>query len=72
MLKEEVVKAAEGGKFHVYAIKTIDEGIELLTGVPAGETGEDETYPEDTVNYLVDKRLREQAETMKSYYGQNS
>ena len=72
MLKEEVVKAAEEGKFHVYAIKTIDEGIELLTGVPAGETGEDDTYPEGTVNYLVDKRLREQAESMKSYYGQNS
>jgi predicted ATP-dependent protease len=72
MLKEEVVKAAEEGKFHVYAIKTIDEGIELLTGVPAGEPGEDDTYPEGTVNYLVDKRLREQAETMKSYYGQNS
>jgi predicted ATP-dependent protease len=72
MLKQEVVQAAEEGKFHVYAIKTIDEGIELLTGVPAGEIGKDDTYPEDTVNYLVDKRLREQAESMKSYYGRNS
>jgi predicted ATP-dependent protease len=69
MLREDVVKAVEDGKFHVYSVKTIDQGIELLTGVPAGKAGEDETYPEGTVNYLVDKRLREQAETMKSYYG---
>ncbi len=72
MLKQEVVEAAEEGKFHVYAIKSIDEGIELLTGVPAGEAGKDDTYPEDTVNYLVNERLKEQAESMKSYYGRNS
>ena len=72
MLKQEVVEAAEEGKFHVYAIKTIDEGIELLTGVTAGEAGKDDTYPEDTVNYLVNQRLKEQAESMRSYYGRNS
>ncbi|MFQ5873390.1 MAG: Lon protease family protein, partial [Dehalococcoidia bacterium] len=67
MLREEVVKAAEEGSFHIYAVKTIDEGIEILTGVPAGETQEDNTYPKGTVNHLVDERLREQAKSMKGY-----
>jgi predicted ATP-dependent protease len=39
MFKEEVVKAVEEGTFHIYAVKTIDEGIEILTGVPAGKKG---------------------------------
>ena len=72
MLREDVVEAAAEAKFHIYSVNTIDEGIELLTGVPAGETQEDGTYPEGTVNYLVDTRLREQAESMKSYSGRDS
>ncbi|MFQ5933588.1 MAG: Lon protease family protein, partial [Dehalococcoidia bacterium] len=67
MLKEEVIQAAEQGRFHIYAVKTIDEGVEILTGEPAGERREDGTYPEGTINRLVDKRLRDQAESMKSY-----
>ena len=72
MLKEDVVKAVEEGKFHIYAVRTIDEGIDLLTGVPAGEVQEDGTYPEGTVNHLVNTRLQEQAESMKSYSRHNS
>ncbi len=71
MLRADVVKAAEEDKFHIYAVATIDEGIELLTGVPAGEQKEDGAYPEGTVNCLVDQRLREQAVSMKGYYGRN-
>jgi lon-related putative ATP-dependent protease len=67
MLKEEVVDAIKGGKFHIYPVKTIDEGIEVLTGVPAGELGEDGTYPADTINYLVQRRLDELAEISKEY-----
>jgi len=67
MLKEEVVEAIKGGKFHVYPVKTIDEGIEVLTGVPAGELGDDGAYPEGTVNYLAQKRLDELAEISKEY-----
>ena len=67
MLKEEVVEAIKGGKFHVYPVKTIDEGIEALTGVPAGELGDDGAYPEGTVNYLAQKRLDELAEISKEY-----
>lgn len=69
MLKEEIVEAAKAGKFRIYPVNSIDEGIEVLTGVPAGKRKEDGTYPEGTVNYLVDKRLREMAETIKEYSG---
>ena len=44
--------------FHIYAIKTINEGIEILTGVPAGEKGKDGKFPFGTVNYLVSEKLR--------------
>ncbi|MCD4687812.1 MAG: AAA family ATPase [Desulfuromonadaceae bacterium] len=62
MLKQEVVDAVASEKFHVWAVSDIDQGIELLTGVPAGEPLEDGTWPEGTVNYLVNKRLLEMAE----------
>ncbi|WP_243669402.1 hypothetical protein [Methanoculleus chikugoensis] len=48
-------------------MRTIDEGIEILTGVPAGVRRDDGTYEEGTVNYLVDRRLREMAETMRGF-----
>ncbi|MCS7206837.1 MAG: AAA family ATPase [Dehalococcoidia bacterium] len=59
MLKEEVVEAVRQGKFHIWAVRTVDEGISILTGVPAGERGADGSFPPDTVNGRVDKRLRE-------------
>jgi predicted ATP-dependent protease len=67
MLKEEMVEAGEKGLFTIYPVKTIDEGIEVLTGVPAGKLKEDGTYPEGTVNYLVDRRLREMAEKLREF-----
>ena len=67
MLKEEVVEAIKEGKFHIYPVKTIDEGIEVLTGVPAGELGDEGTYPEGTVNYLAQSRLDELAKISKEY-----
>jgi lon-related putative ATP-dependent protease len=67
MLREDVVQAIKEGKFSIYAVKTIDEGIEILTGVPAGERHADSTYPEGTVNHLVDKRLRDYAKKLKGY-----
>ena len=67
MLKEEIVEAAKAGKFRIYPVKTIDEGIEVLTGVPAGQRGEDGKFPKGTVNFLVDRRLRELAETYKEF-----
>jgi predicted ATP-dependent protease len=65
MLKEELVEAVGTGKFHVWAVRTSDEGIEILTGVPAGERQADGTYPEGSVNNLVGKRLDELAKALR-------
>jgi lon-related putative ATP-dependent protease len=65
MLREDIVEAVRAKKFHIWAVSTIDEGIEILTGVPAGERGRDGKFPEGTINYLVDQRLREFAECLK-------
>ena len=67
MLRDDVVEAVRGGRFHIHAVKTIDEGIEVLTGVPAGERQPDGSYAEGTVNYLVDSRLRELAESLRGF-----
>ena len=58
MLNQQVADAVEKGKFHIYSIKTIDEGIEILTGVPAGKRDENGCYPENTVHYLVNEKLK--------------
>ncbi|GAB7027755.1 Lon protease family protein [Geotalea toluenoxydans] len=65
MLSDEVVEAVKEGKFHIWSVESIDQGIELLTGVPAGELLADGTYAEGTINGMVDKRLREMQEKMK-------
>ena len=64
------VEAVRKGQFHIYSASNIDEGIEILTGVPAGERQEDGTYPEGTINYLVDKNLREMAERLRGFYSE--
>lgn len=58
-LKDEVIEAVRDGMFSIYAISHIDEGIEILTGIPAGELEEDGQYPEGTINYLVNEKLIE-------------
>lgn len=67
MLREDVIEAVKEGKFHIYPVKTIDEGIEILTGVKAGERKEDGTFEEDTVNYLVDQELQRLAKSWKAF-----
>lgn len=67
MLRTEVVEAVKQGKFHIHPIKTIDQGIEILTGVKAGERKEDGTFEEGTVNFLVDKQLKAYAEGWKGF-----
>ena len=67
MLKEEVVNAVKEGKFHILPVKTIDEGIEILTGVKTGTKRPDGTYEEGTVNFKVDKWLRETADKLKGF-----
>jgi predicted ATP-dependent protease len=70
MLREEVVDAVKQGKFHMFSARTIDEGIEILTGTPAGERQKGGTFPEGTVNCLVDKRLKDMAERLKGFYAE--
>lgn len=67
MLREDVIGAVEEGQFHIYPVSTIDEGIEVLTGVEAGEQQPDGTFPEGTVNRAVQERLRELAEKVKEF-----
>ena len=67
MLKEEVVEAIKEGRFHIYHVKTIDEGIEVLTGARAGERLPDGSFEDGTINNLVQKRLSEMAELVKEY-----
>ena len=69
MLKEEIIEAVKAGKFNIYSAKTIDEGIEFLTGTKAGERSADGTFEEGTVNYLVDKQLTVMAAKLKEYPG---
>lgn len=57
-LNDEVIKAVKDGMFHIYAIKNVDEGIELLTGVPAGKKNKNGEYPAGSVNYLVNEKLK--------------
>jgi predicted ATP-dependent protease len=59
MLKDEIIQAVKENKFHVYAVKSIEEGIELLSGVPAGTPDKDGKYPEGTVFSRVEKKLME-------------
>jgi lon-related putative ATP-dependent protease len=67
MLREHVVEAVSQGKFHIFPIATIDQGIALLTGIEAGERQPDGTYPEDTINRAVQNRIRELAEKAKAF-----
>ena len=64
MLREDVVEAIKEGKFHIYPVNTIDEGIEVLTGKPAGELDEQGKYPEGTINNMVQRKLDEMAEKL--------
>ncbi len=59
MLKDEVVEAVKQKKFHIYAVKTVDEGIEILTGVKAGKLKPDGTFEKNSINYRIDLRLRD-------------
>jgi lon-related putative ATP-dependent protease len=72
MLKQEVVHAVEEGKFHIYAVNHVDEGMEVLTGLPMGQRSESGNYPEGTVNSLVEKQLDRFASVQKSFINRNN
>lgn len=67
MLRDDVIEAVKNGMFHIYPVETIDEGIEILTGVKAGKRLKNGEFEPGTVNYLVDKRLREISKALKKF-----
>ena len=67
VLRKDVVRAVAEGRFHIWPVRTVDEGIALLTGVPAGEMDDKGGYPEGTVNFLVDRKLRSLAEGIRAF-----
>jgi ATP-dependent Lon protease len=64
MLRKDVTAAVSRGRFHVYPIKKVEDGIEILTGKPAGVRGKNGQYPRGSVNHLVDRRLEDMSRKM--------
>ena len=64
-LSEEIVEAVKNKKFHIYAISNIEEGIEILTGVPAGKKDVNGKFPAGSINYLAYEKLKKYAEISK-------
>lgn len=67
MLRQDVVEAVGAGQFHIYPVETVDQGIELLTGLPAGERDEAGNYPEGSFNALAEARLAGMAESWLAF-----
>jgi predicted ATP-dependent protease len=59
MLKQEVIDAVAQGLFSIYAVETVDQTLELLTGNSAGTIDKDGNYPEDSINFKAISRLKE-------------
>lgn len=64
-LSDEVIDSVKEGKFHIYAISSLDEGIEILTGVPAGTKNKDGKYPAGTIKYLAYEKLKQYNENIQ-------
>ncbi len=67
MLRSDVIQAVESGQFHIYPVETIDQGMEILTDRTAGEADESGAYPQDTINYEVQKKLHELSEKRRLF-----
>lgn len=67
MLREDVVRACSEGRFHIHAVESIDQGLEILTGLPAGAADESGVYPAGTINRMVADRLADFAETARKF-----
>jgi hypothetical protein len=67
MLSQDVVEAVQQGMFTIWAVETADQGIEILTGVPAGERQADGSYPEDTIHGRVERSLQRYAEASRAF-----
>ncbi len=72
MLRDEVVEAVRKGEFHVYAVDSVDQGIEILSRMPVGRKRKDGTYPPRSINGRVIAQLKQMAETLKAFQGTRS
>ena len=71
-LPDEIIESVKKKEFHIYAVNTIDEGIEILTDIPAGKKQADGTYPKGTINYLVIQKLKKYYEKARMNSGLNT
>lgn len=71
-LPDEIIESVKKKEFHIYAVNTIDEGIEILTDIPAGKKQADGTYPKGTINYLVMQKLKKYYEKARMNSGLNT
>ncbi len=67
MLRQDVVEAVDAKQFHVFPIESVDQGIELLTGIEAGTSSEDGSYPEGSLNRMVAERLEQFASDVRAF-----
>jgi Lon-like ATP-dependent protease len=67
MLREDVVEAIKGSQFNIYSVDSVDEGIEILTGVPAGKRLEGGKFEEGSINDRAQKRLEQLARVMREF-----
>ncbi len=72
MLRADVVEACAAGRFAIYPVETIDQGIALLSGMPAGQRGDDGAYPAGSVNRAVEERLKRFTKARKEAGGAKS
>ncbi|MFH1942543.1 MAG: AAA family ATPase, partial [bacterium] len=68
MLRKDVIDAVKKSKFHIWVVETIDQGIEILTGKPAGKKDKKGNYAEGSIHHLTNKKLQDFAERMKEYW----
>lgn len=64
MLDEEIVQSVKMKKFHIWAVEDIDQGLEILTGLPAGKKDENDEYPKDSIHYLVNQKIKKWMRTV--------
>ena len=67
MLRKDVIESVTAGEFHIYPVDHVDEGIEILTGIKAGELQKDGTYPQGTINRMVKDRLERMARRLADF-----
>lgn len=67
ILRPDVIEAVKAGKFHIYPVRSISDGIAILTGIPAGDRGRNGKFPDGTIMGMVDKKLHEMALTLQNF-----